>query len=67
MEKRSSKFVNAITVYLPEQWSQLLATAQDADQLEATWEDWYKIFQEAKHNLAQQGIICVDVTVDVNA
>ena len=67
MENSTPKYFSAIAVYLPEQWPQLLATAEDADQLEATWEDWHKILQETKYNLAQQGIICIDVAVDIDA
>ncbi|TMF43260.1 MAG: hypothetical protein E6I32_16750 [Chloroflexi bacterium] len=67
MDKQAPTNITAVAVYLPEQWPQLLATAQDADQLEATWEEWYKILQEAKQNLARHGIICIDVYVDVDA
>ena len=67
MDRPTPTNITAVAVYLPEQWSQLLATAEDADQLEATWEEWYNILQETKLNLARHGIICIDITVDVDA
>lgn len=56
----------AVAVYLPEQYPRLLATADDAHALEATWQEWYQIFQETRQELTKLGIYVVEITVDLD-
>ncbi len=37
MEKPIQVYLTAVAVYLPEQWSELLATAQDAEKQIVAW------------------------------
>jgi hypothetical protein len=57
----------AVAVYLPEQYPRLLATAEDASDLEATWQEWYQVLQETRQKMAVLGMHLIDVTVDVDA
>ncbi len=57
----------AVAVYLPEQYPRLLATAEDASDLEATWQEWQQVLQETKQKMAALGMHLVDVIVDLDA
>ncbi len=57
----------AVAVYLPEQYPRLLATAEDASDLEATWQEWHQVLQETKQKMAALGMHLVEVIVDLNA
>ena len=57
----------AVAVYLPEQYPRLLATAEDASDLEATWQEWHQVLQETKQKMAALGMHLVDMTVDLDA
>ena len=57
----------AVAVYLPEQYPRLLATAEDASDLEATWQEWHQVLQETKQKMAALGMHLVDVIVDLDA
>jgi hypothetical protein len=54
-----------VAVYLPEQWGQFLASSEDRDELEATWEEWHENLQMRKDELKSQGIELIDVVVDI--
>ena len=56
----------AVAVYLPEQYPRLLATAEDAPDLEATWQEWYQVLQETRQKMATIGMYLIDVTVDLD-
>jgi hypothetical protein len=57
----------AVAVYLPEQYPRLLATAEDASDLEATWQEWRQVLQETRQKMAALGTQLVEVTVDLDA
>jgi hypothetical protein len=57
----------AVAVYLPEQYPRLLATAEDASDLEATWQEWHQVLQETRQKMAALGIHLIDMTVDLDA
>ena len=57
----------AVAVYIPEQYPRLLATAVDASNLEATWQEWHQVLQETKQNMAALGMHLVEVIVDLDA
>ena len=54
-------------VYLPEQYPRLLATAEDASDLEPTWQEWYTVFQETRQKMAELGMDLIEVIVDLDA
>jgi hypothetical protein len=56
----------AVAVYLPEQYPRLLATAEDASDLEATWQEWHQGLQETRQKMVALGMHLIDVTVDLN-
>lgn len=57
----------AVAVYLPEQYPRLLATAADASDLEATWQEWHEVLQETKQKMAALGMHLIEVIVDLDA
>src|SRR5437763_9475995 len=57
----------AVAVYLPEQYPRLLATAEDASNLEATWQEWHQVLQETKQKMAALGMHLIEVIVDLDA
>jgi len=56
----------AVAVYLPEQYARLLATAEDANGLEPTWQEWYTVYQETRQKMAELGMDLIEVTVDLD-
>ncbi|EFH89973.1 hypothetical protein [Ktedonobacter racemifer] len=56
----------AVAVYVPEQYARFLATAEDASDLETTWQEWYQVLQDTKQKMAALGMYPIDVTVDVD-
>ena len=46
----------AVAVYLPEHYARLLATAEDASDLEPTWQEWHTVFQETRQKMAELGM-----------
>ncbi len=38
----------AVTVYRLELYARLLATAEDTSDLDATWQEWYTVYQETR-------------------
>jgi hypothetical protein len=54
-------------VYLPEQYPRLLAMAEDASDLEPTWQEWYTVFQETRQKMAELGMNLIEVIVDLDA
>jgi hypothetical protein len=65
-ELSTSSMPIAVAVYLPEQYPRLLATAEDAHDLEATWQEWYQVLQETTQKMAALGTHLIDVTVDLD-
>lgn len=65
-ELNSSRMPIAVAVYLPEQYARLLATAEDASDLEPTWQEWYTVYQETRQKMAELGMDLIEVTVDLD-
>lgn len=63
---KTSPMVMGIAIYLPHQYGRLLATAEDADKLNPTWEEWHEVYEETKQNLRAIGIEPIDVLVDMD-
>lgn len=57
----------AVAVYLPEQYPTLLATAEDASDLEATWQEWHQVLQETRRKMAALDMHLVEVIIDLDA
>jgi hypothetical protein len=57
----------AVAVYLPEHYGRLLATAEDASDLEPTWQEWHTVYQETRQKMAELGMNLIEVTVDLDA
>lgn len=55
-----------IAFYRPDQWEQLLATAEDSEELESTWEEWRKNADNLIKNLRSAGIKVKEVLIDLN-
>jgi len=55
-----------VACFSREQWPLLLRTAEDADNLEPTWEDWHDSLQERKRALKAKGIMLEEVPLDVD-
>ncbi len=56
----------AAAVYQPEQYDRLLATAEDASDLEPTWQEWHTVYQETRRKMAELGMDLIEVTVDLD-
>jgi hypothetical protein len=56
-----------IAYYSPEEYAKLLLTADDASELEDTWEEWYQNMQNTRNNLAALGILCSEVPIQIEA
>ncbi len=56
-----------IAYYSPEEYAKLLLTADDASELEDTWEEWYQNMQNTRNNLAALGIVCCEVPIQIEA
>jgi hypothetical protein len=56
-----------IAYYSPEEYAKLLLTADDASELEDTWEEWYQNMQKTRNNLAALGILCSEVPIQIEA
>lgn len=62
----TSRMLIAAAVYLPEQYARLLAAAEDASDLEPTWQEWHTVFQETRQKMAELGMDLIEVTVDLD-
>ena len=65
-ELSSSRIPIAVAVYRPEQYHRLLATAEDASDLEPTWQEWNTVYQETRRKMAELGMDLIEVTVDLD-
>lgn len=63
----TSRMPMAVAVYLPEQYSRLFATAEDASDLEATWQEWHQVLQETKRKMAALDMPLIEVMIDLDA
>jgi hypothetical protein len=66
-ELSTSHMPIAVAVYLPEHYPRLLATAEDASDLEATWQEWHQILQETKQKMAALDMHLIEVMIDLDA
>jgi hypothetical protein len=55
----------ALAVYTPEEYAKLLSVAEDASELDETWEEWGASMQKAKAGLAERWIVCVPVSIEI--
>src|SRR5207248_8868695 len=62
----TSRMLIAVAVYLPEQYARLLATAEDASDLEPTWQEWHTVYQETRQKMAELDMDLIEVTVDLD-
>jgi len=65
-KRKAKQMVMGIAIYLPQQYARLLATAEDADHLNPTWDEWRAVCEETKRNLRAIGIEPIDVLVDMD-
>jgi hypothetical protein len=65
-ELSTSRMLIAAAFYLPEQYGRLLATAEDASDLEPTWQEWHTVYQETREKMAELGMDLLEVTVDLD-
>jgi hypothetical protein len=61
-----SRMVMGVAIYLPHQWDRLLATAEDRDKLEGTWEEWRAVLEESERNMRAIGIEPIEVVLDMD-
>ena len=66
-KSNQSRMVMGVAIYLPHQWDRLLATAEDRDKLEGTWEEWHSVLEESERNMRTIGIEPVEVLLDMDA
>lgn len=57
----------AVAVYVPEQYATLLATAVDASDLEATWQEWQQVLQETRQKMVALDMHLVEVIVHLDS
>lgn len=55
-----------LACYRHDQWQQLLATAEDSEDLESTWEEWRENANNFINKLKANGIHVEEVLIDVN-
>jgi hypothetical protein len=48
------------------QYARLLATAEDASDLEPTWQEWHAVYQETRQKMAELGMDLIEVTIDLD-
>ncbi|MBO0795799.1 MAG: hypothetical protein J2P36_33320 [Ktedonobacteraceae bacterium] len=62
-----TRVLTAVVTYLPEPYPRLLATAEDANRLEPTWQAWHQHLQAIKQMALAQGLDLFEITVDLDA
>ena len=55
-----------VAVYLPHQYGRLLVTAEDAEKLNGTWEEWRAVLEESERNMRAIGIEPIEVVLDID-
>ena len=64
--KPATRAFTAIASYKPEQWQELLATADDRGNLAKTWEEWNAGVEQLTKKMSARGIPFVRVVLDVD-
>jgi len=64
--KPATRAFTAIASYKPEQWQELLATADDRDNLAKTWEEWNAGVEQLTEKMSARAIPFVRVVLDVD-
>jgi len=54
-----------LAIYRKDQWEAFLASADDLDLLETTWEEWNEVIIKTKKEMAVLGITLIDVIIDI--
>lgn len=65
-EGKTQGTVMGVAVYLAHQWDRLLATAEDRDKLEGTWEEWRAVLDESERNMRAIGIEPIEVVLEMD-
>ena len=65
-ERGKQRMVIGVAIYLPHHWDRLLATAEDRDKLEGTWEEWRAVLEESERNMRAIGIEPIEVVLDMD-
>jgi hypothetical protein len=65
LEEPTATAVTAIAFYKKEQWEELLASAEDRDNLERTWDEWNAQAEEMTQKMRKYGIRYVRVELDI--
>lgn len=63
--RKSDDTYFGVAWYYPEQWARLREISVDADQLEATFEEWQVIAEQAMESFADHFVFPARVLVDV--
>jgi len=64
--RRNREFKIGVACYRRDQWEQFLATADDSENLESTWEEWRKNADKCINILRSSGLKVVEVIVDID-
>ena len=64
--KPATSVITAIASYKPDQWQEFLASADDRDNLEQTWEQWNAGVERLTEKLSAHGIPFRRVVLDVD-
>ena len=52
--------------YRKEDWNRFISSADDKENLHATWEEWHASYMKAKMHLTLKGLIIQDFVVDID-
>jgi len=55
-----------IAYYERKDWDLFLSVIDDREEVEDTWEEWYKGFRKAKMDLISRGLNVKEVNINVN-
>ena len=64
-KKGSARIAAGVAWYRRDQWPRLLEVAEDADELEDTYEGWLQIANERFNNFKVPGVLLKKVDVDI--
>jgi hypothetical protein len=65
LEKPAVTTETAIAFYKKEQWEELLASAEDRDDFETTWDEWNARAEEMIQEMSKYGVRSVRVELDI--
>jgi NAD(P)-dependent dehydrogenase (short-subunit alcohol dehydrogenase family) len=65
-QQGQSEVITGVAWYKPEQWPELLASAEDRDKLNASWEEWHTQAEELVQKMKSEGLFPVRVLLDID-